>query len=351
MQARVGVVICVHDGWPFLAEAVESILVQDHPVDRVVIVDDASSDEGVRYLARIADPRVLVLHNEQRQGPGAAAQRGVEACDCDLIARLDADDVAEPWRIGAEAAYLESDPAAGLVCASARLIDESGAASGYYQVPRQPAVLEWELMFRNPIVQSTVMFRADVFRDVGGYAALQVAEDYDLWSRFVRSGSRPGSISRAGVRLRKHGSQVSERRRDEMLGTAAGIASANIQGVTGRSPDPRFVRILLGGDAGSAGDVLGAIDLLSDATREFLSHAKTGIGARREISARLLELTRGLAGSSGLERGATKHAFRACIAGAGYSGIVTVRGAKAAARLLAPRLAAGWERLRQTGRS
>lgn len=352
MSPSVGVVICVHDGWPYLRQAVESILGQDRPVDHLIVVDDASSDEGADFLAQLSDPRVLVLTNDTRRGPGAAAQRGVEACGCDLIARLDADDVAEPWRIRAEVAYLESHPDAAMVCASARVIDEGGTLTGEYRGAPRPGVLRWELIFRNPVVQSTVMFRTAAFHAVGGYAAVEVAEDFDLWSRFARSGAELGSIADAGVRLRKHAGQVSECRRDEMLDAAVRIACANIEDLIGSPPDARSVRPLVSPRKGCFEDAPGAVESLAGVTRAYLARSRVGSAARREISESALELTREIVATAGLERSASTSALRACLEGAGYSGLATYRGARAVARMLAPAgVISGWRRMRHGGRT
>ena len=350
MPPRVGVVMCVHNGWPYLPEAVESILGQERPVDRLVIVDDASADEGAPYLAEVADPRVLVLRNAECRGPCAALQRGVGACDCDLIARLDADDVAESWRTGSQVAYMESHPETVMVCTSAWVIDERGAITGRYTVSGRPAVLQWELMFRNPVVHSSVMFRASAYRGAGGYCDLQFAEDYDLWSRLVRSGARLGAISKPCVRLRKHGGQVSEQKRHEMLEATLRIASANVETLTGEAPTRRLVRCLAGASAQSPDDALGAIDLLAEITRVYLARHGVGFGARREISARAHDRTREIAVSAHLGRRESERALRACMSGAGYSGLTTYRGARAAVRLVAlDSLVAGLRRLRDRG--
>jgi hypothetical protein len=336
MTTSVGVVICAHDAWPYLPEAVESVLAQTHPVDRLVIVDDASTDAGASYMAGLDDSRILVLRNAERRGPGAAAQIGIDACPCDLIARLDADDIAQTGRIAAQVRYLESHAEAVMVCTSALLIDETGAVTGEYAVPGGPGVLEWEIAFRNPVVQSSVMFRVEAFRAVGGYAALEVAEDYDLWSRLVRAGGHVGSIAQACVRLRKHGGQVSVARREEMFEAAVRVASANVEALTGSVPEPGSLRVLAGGEPRDSEDVLGAITLLGTVTRAYVHDRALARSARRRVAAAALVRTRELVWLGGLDGAGSGRALRACLAGVGLSGLSTLRGARSAVRMLAP---------------
>ena len=329
--------MCVRDGWPYLYEAVQSVLGQEHPVDRLVIVDDASTDEGVGYLASLSDPRVVVLRSEGHRGLAAGLRLGAQACEGDLIARLDADDVAEPWRIGVQVAYMESHPEAVMSCTSADLIEETGAPIGKYVMSEHPVVLAWQLLFRNPIVHSTAMFRAGAFREAGGYRPeMEPAEDYDLWSRLGRSGGTLGAIARSCVRLRKHGGQISERRQGQMLDAAASVAYSNIETLTGRAPEPQLVRILVGPRSGPPERARDAVDLLADVTRAHLARHPAGRAARREISARAIEMTREIVESNALDRRASRRAVRSCLSGAGYLGLSAGRSALTALRLIAP---------------
>lgn len=45
-------------------------------VDRIIVVDDASTDDTFRVASESTDPRVLVLHHEQNQGVGGAIISG-----------------------------------------------------------------------------------------------------------------------------------------------------------------------------------------------------------------------------------------------------------------------------------
>jgi hypothetical protein len=76
-----------------------------------------------------------------------------------------------------------------LVGSLARLIDETGRDLGVVRRPLSAIGIRWYSMLENPLVHSTVMFRLDVARRLGGYdASLVYAEDYDLWGRMLEAG-------------------------------------------------------------------------------------------------------------------------------------------------------------------
>ncbi len=91
MSADVCVVIPVRNGERYLSAALESVLAQPTPVERIVVVDDGSTD-GSAALARSYGKRVLVVDNAGT-GPGAARNTGVAATHSTLLAFLDADDL------------------------------------------------------------------------------------------------------------------------------------------------------------------------------------------------------------------------------------------------------------------
>jgi glycosyltransferase involved in cell wall biosynthesis len=84
-------------------------------VDRVYVVDDASTDGTAEHAARLADPRIVVLRHAENRGVGAAIVSGYEralADGADLLAVMAADDQMDPeelpllldrvWRGGAD---------------------------------------------------------------------------------------------------------------------------------------------------------------------------------------------------------------------------------------------------------
>ena len=88
-----------------LRQAIASVLAQDYPgrLDVVVVFDGAPVDE------RLADgSRVRVLANDRTPGLGGARNAGILACDCDLVAFCDDDDLWLPGKLSAQVAALRS---------------------------------------------------------------------------------------------------------------------------------------------------------------------------------------------------------------------------------------------------
>lgn len=180
----VTVLLPVHNGGRFLLPAVESVLGQTHRDLELLVIDDGSTDGAVDGVARITDPRVRVLRQEN-QGLVASLNRGLAEARHELVARMDADDLCHPDRLLLQVDFLTTHPAVAAVGCCYEVVDEHGraitdvhaAASGSYQRRR--------LYFRNLLPHAGMTFRRDVVLRAGGYRAVGPAEDYDLWTRLA----------------------------------------------------------------------------------------------------------------------------------------------------------------------
>lgn len=90
-EGAVSVVIPVHNGVRYLAEALRSIFDQTCPPTQVIVVDDGSTD-GTAAVVQEFGSAVQYVH-QPRAGQGASRNRGVAMARGDFVAFLDADDL------------------------------------------------------------------------------------------------------------------------------------------------------------------------------------------------------------------------------------------------------------------
>lgn len=94
LAPRVTVVIPCRDDAEFLRPCLQALRAQTHPVDRIVVVDNGSSDDS-RKVALALGAEVVT---EELVGIWPAAAAGYDAAmdSCDIIARMDADSRPHP---------------------------------------------------------------------------------------------------------------------------------------------------------------------------------------------------------------------------------------------------------------
>ena len=96
-RSSVCAVIPHHACEAWLAQAIESLLEQSRPPERIVVIDDASQVPPVDLVA--AFPDVTLLGVDVNGGPYRLVQSVVDATDFDAYLFQDADDWSAPDRL------------------------------------------------------------------------------------------------------------------------------------------------------------------------------------------------------------------------------------------------------------
>ncbi|HUP01072.1 MAG TPA: glycosyltransferase family A protein [Gemmatimonadota bacterium] len=105
-SSRISCLVPVYNGERYIAEALDSLLAQTLLPREIIVVDDGSTD-GTAEIVRGYGPPVFCLHQENA---AAARNRGLQEVQGDLVAYLDADDIAVPERIERQMARFEIRP-------------------------------------------------------------------------------------------------------------------------------------------------------------------------------------------------------------------------------------------------
>ncbi len=85
------VVITTFNRKRLISRAVNSVLAQKHPVRKIIIVDDCSTD-GTRSYLQEEYPQCLLLKSEKNSGPSVCRNLGIESSSAEYILILDDDD-------------------------------------------------------------------------------------------------------------------------------------------------------------------------------------------------------------------------------------------------------------------
>jgi len=173
--------------------ALESVLNQTvAPAEVVVMADGPLPDELDEVIESFrrqhADTFQRVSLSENR-GLGKALQVSVESCSHELVARMDADDVAVPDRFETQLEYLESNPEVDVIGGYVAEFDSDPAdPDRIRKVPTGPENVREFAKVRCPTNHPTVMFRRDAVLSAGNYGSWRSMQDYELWMRMLTQG-------------------------------------------------------------------------------------------------------------------------------------------------------------------
>lgn len=187
--------MCVYgkDDPNWFETAVESILNQTAAPSEVVLVVDGPVPEALDAVIRKYEenPIFQVIRFKENQGHGNARRAGLAACQNELVAIMDADDISLPDRFEKQLALFKSDPSLDIVGANiAEFIGEQSNLVGERIVPAQDAEIKQYMKTRCPMNLVTVMFKKASVERVGGFIDWYCEEDYYLWLRMALAGMR-----------------------------------------------------------------------------------------------------------------------------------------------------------------
>jgi len=203
----VSVVLSVYNSEAYLAEAVDSILQQTFTDFEFIIIDDGSADGSSAILDRFArsDARIRLIRRENR-GLTVSLNEGLGLARGDLIARMDADDVAEPERFAKQVGFMRAHPEVSAVGCAVRMLDGAGERGAVLRFPVDHGRIEARLWRGDGgvICHPALMARRSAMQGIGGYnAEYRTAQDLDLYLRLGEAG-RLSNLDDVLLHYRRH---------------------------------------------------------------------------------------------------------------------------------------------------
>lgn len=182
-EILISVVIPAYNCTQFIAQALDSVLIQDVPLE-IIVVNDCSTDDLETVLEPYSHlPNFRCLHNEQRMGVAQTRNRGVAAARGRYIAFLDADDIWLEGKLKKQLRLIEET--GSVICSTAReLMIPDGTRTGYILPVRTKYTYE-ELRKQNHINCSSVLIKADVAREFPMHND-DGHEDYLMWLEVLK---------------------------------------------------------------------------------------------------------------------------------------------------------------------
>lgn len=227
MTPEITVLMPVHNAAAYVRESAESILAQSFRDFELLVVNDASTDDTIPIIESLHDPRVRVIGGADRLGFSGALNAGLDQARGTFVARMDGDDIALPDRLAVQREFLAAHPEVGLCGGRATVF---GMQQGQFaRPPLTHREILSHLLFDNPIVHPSVMFRRETFErhHLRYDPAFCPSDDYELWSRAVRLFPIV-NLDRVILRYRVHGASLTLAHWGDMDRHAARVAGREL---------------------------------------------------------------------------------------------------------------------------
>jgi glycosyltransferase involved in cell wall biosynthesis len=206
-KSLISVIIPVHNGEKYLAEAVESVLAQTYRPIEVIIVDDGSTD-GTREVSQQFGSRIRYSFKPTRQGPGAARNHGITIACGSFYAFLDSDDVWVKDKLKRQIAIFHDNPDIDMVFGCTKL----------FHSPELSAQVKAKLdgagqTMPGPIAGTLLIKRNSFFRAGLFDTGWRVGEFIDWYLKAMDNGLKSYTFSDVVMQRRLHGGNTTIRER------------------------------------------------------------------------------------------------------------------------------------------
>lgn len=185
--------VYIKDNPIWLKEALNSMVKQTVlPTEFLIIEDGPLTEELENILKEYQSnhPFIKIHALPENVGLGLALKKGMELVQYDLVARMDSDDLSVLDRFERQLECFEHKDV-DLVGSVIIEFDKDPFTSKILR--RLPEHHEDIVKFskkRNPIGHSSVMFKKEAVLKAGNYRDFYLVEDYDLWIRMLKTGSK-----------------------------------------------------------------------------------------------------------------------------------------------------------------
>ncbi len=186
---KLSVVMPVFNSEKYLKQSVKSVLNQTYKDFEFIIINDGSTDKTLSIIKTFKDSRIKIISNKKNLGVAKSLNLGLKKSKGEYVARFDGDDISFPDRFETQVNFLNKNKEYVLVGSQADLIDGKGNLIRKTSLPESDLKIRNKIIFRNPIIHPSVMFRKNVVFYLKGYREIfNGAEDYDLWFRLLKFG-------------------------------------------------------------------------------------------------------------------------------------------------------------------
>ncbi len=167
----------------YLPLAVETALKQTVDNFELIIVNDGSTDGTREWLDALRDPRVRVIHQDNR-GPAEAINAGIRASRGQYLTWISADNWCAPYFVEALAAALDADPSCVMAYSPFYMVDTEDRIVG---MRFDNLLLLRELVTNRPRGLAGFMYRKSMHDTLGLYEGW--ALDTLMWARMMEEHS------------------------------------------------------------------------------------------------------------------------------------------------------------------
>ncbi|MCF7834034.1 MAG: glycosyltransferase [Candidatus Pacebacteria bacterium] len=230
LKNKIDAIIPAYNGARFILQALDSVVNQTLPPNKIIVVDDGSTDNTNKIVSNYAKNSKIEIKIVQKENGGLSSARnaGIKESNAYFIGFLDADDVWTPEKLSEQIKIFEDTEFGnlGLVYCDYFIIDKNGNVNKKEKkIPLNQGIRGSAfpfLLVGNKVLSSGsgVLIKKEVFNTVGYFdESLKYAEDWDMWLRISQKYEIDYSVKRL-VKIRRHDENMTKSKLNKIKGEA-----------------------------------------------------------------------------------------------------------------------------------
>ena len=218
--SRAAVIVSLYNYSDWVLDALNSVAQQWQRHLELIVVDDASCDDGLERVAawmqeQIASAqhpftRLQLVRHDHNVGLATARNTGFNLAEADWCFVLDADNILYPDAIAACLALAEAGPDGLVVVHPIIAVEADPSMVDEHRSLVATATWQQEVLAQGNVVDAMALVRRSAWTIVGGYSHIEGGwEDYDFWCKLIAHGFHGVQCPMVLATYRSHANSMS----------------------------------------------------------------------------------------------------------------------------------------------
>ena len=202
----VSIIISCYNHQDYITQCIESIVRQTYSNIELIVIDDGSTDKSADILEQLSKKYDFSFERQINMGLTKTLNKAIDKARGKYIAPLGSDDYLMLDKTEKQVQYLEHHQAIAVVGGNILCIDDNGQIKEKQRL-KPYREIDFLTVFLTPKqlpAAPTVLIRADVLQEVGGFNIHCNLEDLDLWLRITHAGYRIAVLNDLLAYYREH---------------------------------------------------------------------------------------------------------------------------------------------------
>ncbi len=182
------VIVPIKNGEKFITQCFDSIKIGGVDNFEIIFINDYSSDDTLKVLHQLKDPRIIVINNVAHPGISSSLNQGLSRAQGKFLSRMDIDDLCFPNRFKHQIESIIKDPSIDFVGGGMIQFTDISNPNTFRYLPA-PTNVEGSLLYSSTFYHPTILFKRSLF-DQGLFRYNEkntLNEDQELWIKIFQN--------------------------------------------------------------------------------------------------------------------------------------------------------------------